>query len=83
MEVQSRQPDCDSRPDLKQSLLWHLFKSVVLVVFSLWVRRCVWGGVRCVGGGCRSGVISGTNKPPLVLGLSLACRSPVRLDSGQ
>lgn len=44
MEVQSRQPDCDSRPDLKQSLLWHLFKSVVLVVFSLWVRRCVWGG---------------------------------------
>lgn len=51
MEVQSRQPDCDSRPDLKQSLLWHLFKSVVLVVFSLWVRRCVWGGVRCVCGG--------------------------------
>lgn len=50
MEVQSRQPDCDSRPDLKQSLLWHLFKSVVLVVFSLWVRRCVWGGVRCGGG---------------------------------
>lgn len=50
MEVQSRQPDCDSRPDLKQSLLWHLFKSVVLVVFSLWVRRCVWGGVRCVCG---------------------------------
>lgn len=48
MEVQSRQPDCDSRPDLKQSLLWHLFKSVVLVVFSLWVHRCVWGGVRCV-----------------------------------
>lgn len=48
MEVQSRQPDCDSRPDLKQSLLWHLFKSVVLVVFSLWVRRCVWDGVRCV-----------------------------------